>query len=75
MVVTSLHIHSTPPHLVEASYACRGVKGALGRSDWIRMQLVAYGFPRRPLLGDWVNRRKNTGRTPHTEPGPRISSV
>src|SRR5215207_8942307 len=53
---STLHIYPTPPHLVEESYAYGVVDGVFGALRCIRSQFPGYGFPRRPLLGDSVNK-------------------
>jgi hypothetical protein len=56
MAATTLHIYPTPQHLMEASYAYGAVEGVLGTLRCIRSQFSRYGFPRRPLLGNLVNK-------------------
>jgi hypothetical protein len=56
MTATTLHIYPTPQHLVQASYAYQAVDEEFGVLRCIRSQFPGYGFPRRPLLGSWVNK-------------------
>ncbi len=56
VAATTLHIYQTPQHLVEVSYAYREVDGVLGALRCIRSQFLQSGFPRRPLLGNLVNK-------------------
>jgi hypothetical protein len=60
MAATTLHIYPTPQHLVEASYTYRAVDGVFGALGCIRFHLPGYGFPRRPLVGNLVNRGTRT---------------
>jgi len=52
----SLHIYPGPQPLVKASYAYPGIDSAILTPRCIITHEAVYGFPRKRLLGNLVNR-------------------
>ena len=71
----------SPPHFTEFRYRTIVEEPGVYRL-WLfpcRLSFREYdlpetGSPTSTLLGGSVNRGKNTGRSPYTEPGPRVLS-